>query len=132
MRIALDTNALVRLLIVDDIKQCRAVQKLADAHHIVLLRSVLLESEWLLRGRFGIDRDTIQSFFSNLAETENFELEDEAQTREALDAYAAGMDFADAMHMASAGSTPLHTFDARFAKKAIKRGASVKLIKPAA
>lgn len=129
MRIALDTNALVRLLIVDDRKQSTAVQKLAETHQILLLRTVLMESEWLLRGRFGIERAVIQAFFNGLADTENFELEDEAQTREALAAYSAGMDFADAMHMASAGTTPLHTFDEKFAKRAAKRGASVKRIK---
>lgn len=130
MRIALDTNALVRLLVVDDSKQSAAVQELCISNQILLPRTVLLESEWLLRGRFAIDRSTIQAFFNGLADTENFELEDEAQTREALAAYSAGMDFADAMHMASAGSTPLYTFDEKFAKRAAKRGQPVKRIRP--
>ena len=129
MRIALDTNALVRLLVVDDSKQSAAVQKLCESHQVLLLRTVLLESEWLLRGRFEISRTTIQAFFNGLADTENFELEDEVQTREALDAYSTGMDFADAIHMASAGSTPLHTFDAKFVKRAAKHGQPVKQIR---
>ena len=129
MRISLDTNALVRLLIVDDRKQSAAVQRLCETHQVLLLRTVLMECEWLLRGRFEIDRATIQAFFNGLADTENFELEGEAQTREALAAYSAGMDFADAMHMVSAGDVPLHTFDEKFAKRAAKRGQAVKKIK---
>jgi predicted nucleic-acid-binding protein len=127
--IALDTNALVRLLIVDDSAQTAAARKLAESHRVLVLRTVLLETEWLLRGRFGLERDRILRFFLGLAETENMVLEDELSLRRALDWYGKGLDFADAMHLASAGETPLHTFDARFAKRAGKFGAPVRLIK---
>ena len=129
MRITLDTNALVRLLIADDHQQSAAVQSLCETHQVLLLRTVLMESEWLLRGRFGVDRSTIQAFFTGLADSENVELEGETQTREALAAYCAGMDFAAAMHMVSAGGVPLHTFDEKFAKRAVKRGQPVKRIR---
>jgi hypothetical protein len=59
----------------------------------------------------------------------NFVLEDELSVRRALDAYAKGLDFADAMHWASAADTPLHTFDGKFAKRISKHGRKVRLIK---
>lgn len=127
--IALDTNALARLLIVDDSAQSVAARKLADSNRVLVLRTVLLETEWLLRGRFALGRDRILAFFKGLASTENFVFEDEVATRRALDWYGNGLDFADAMHAASTGETPLHTFDERLAKRAAKLGARVKLIK---
>ena len=127
--IALDTNALVRLLIVDDSAQCAAARRLAEHNRVLLLRTVLLEAEWLLRVRFGLDRDRIHAFFSGLADTENFVLEDELPVRRALAGYAKGMDFADAMHLASAGNTPLHTFDEKLVKRAAKLDFSAKLIR---
>ncbi len=127
--IALDTNALVRLLIVDDGAQCQAVRRLASQQRILLLRTVLLEAEWLLRGRFKLERSLILAFFAGLADTENVVIEDEAAVRRALGAYGQGLDFADAMHWASAGDTPLHSFDEKFVKRASKLGGQVKLIK---
>lgn len=127
--IALDTNALVRLLIVDDSAQTLAVRKLAERQRILLLRTVLLESEWVLRGRYLLERERIHTFFVGLADTENFVLEDELSVRRALMVYGKGLDFADAMHWASAADTPLHTFDGKFVKRAGKLGGQVRLIK---
>lgn len=127
--ITLDTNALVRLLIVDDSARTLAVRKLAEQERVLLLRTVLLESEWVLRGRYLLERERIHTFFVGLADTENFVLEDELSVRRALAAYGKGLDFADALHWASAGETPLHTFDGKFAKRAGKLGGQVRLIK---
>ena len=127
--IALDTNALVRLLVTDDSAQAAAARKLAESQRVLIPRTVLLETEWLLRGRFGLERTRILGFFLGLASTENIVLEDELPLRRALNWYGKGLDFADAMHLASAGETPLHTFDERFARRAGKLGARVRLIK---
>ena len=127
--IALDTNALVRLLIADDAAQTASVRKLAESQRVLILRTVILETEWLLRGRFGLERARILEFFQGLANTENFVLEDEPSLRRALNWYGKGLDFADALHLVSAGETPLHTFDERFAKRAGKLDAPVHLIK---
>lgn len=126
---ALDTNALVPLLIVDDSEQTLAVRKLAERERVLLLRTVLLESEWVLRGRFNLERERIHMFLIGLADTENFVVEDELSVRRALAAYENGLDFADAMHWASAAETPLYTFDSKFAKRASKLGGQVRLIK---
>ncbi len=127
--ISLDTNALARLLIVDDARQSAAVARLVERERVVLLRTVLLECEWVLRSRFGLQRARIATFFANLADTQNIVIEDDIQVRAALRCYAAGMDFADAMHLAAAQDLTLHTFDTRLARRAARGGLAVKFIK---
>ncbi|MGQ0622902.1 MAG: type II toxin-antitoxin system VapC family toxin [Panacagrimonas sp.] len=137
--IALDTNALARLLIEDDPAHCAAVDALVRDERVLILRTVLLETEWLLRSRYRFPREQILAFFQNLAGTENMVLEDEPETRRAIGWFAAGLDFADAMHLAAAGNTPLHTFDETFRKRTARlrdrpdagvRQISVRLEKP--
>ncbi|MGH8173480.1 MAG: type II toxin-antitoxin system VapC family toxin [Rhodanobacteraceae bacterium] len=113
--ITIDTNVLVRLLIVDNSAQCDAARALVEKNRVLVLRTVLLETEWVLRSRFDIERAVIQRFFAGLADTSGIELEAESSTRRAIDAYAKGVDFADALH-ATAAAVPFHTFDARLLK----------------
>ena len=114
--IAIDTNVLVRLLVVDDPKQCDAARALVESQRVLILRTVLLEAEWVLRSRFGLERSLIHRFFAELAETSGVEIEAESATRRAIGAYAKGVDFADALH-ASAAAVPFHTFDEKLLKQ---------------
>jgi predicted nucleic-acid-binding protein len=110
--IAIDTNVLVRLLVVDDTGQSEAARLLVEKNRVLILRTVLLETEWVLRSRFGFDRKLIHRFFDGLASTSGVEIEAEGATRRALDAYGKGIDFADALH-ATGAAVALHTFDGR-------------------
>jgi predicted nucleic-acid-binding protein len=114
--IAVDTNVLVRLLVVDDTRQCEAARALVEGHRVLILRTVLLECEWVLRSRFGVDRKRIHSFFEGLSETSGIEIEAESATRRAIDAYGKGIDFADALH-ATAAAHVFHTFDAKLVRQ---------------
>lgn len=114
--IAIDTNVLVRLLIVDDSKQCDAARALVESQRVLILRTVLLEAEWVLRSRFELDRSRIHAFFAGLAETSGVEIEADSATRRAIDAYGKGMDFADALH-ATAAAHSFHTFDEKLLKQ---------------
>jgi predicted nucleic-acid-binding protein len=114
--IAVDTNVLVRLLVVDDSAQCDAARALVESQRVLILRTVLLETEWVLRSRFGLARSLIHRFFAGLAETSGIEIEAESATRRAIDAYAKGVDFADALH-ACAAAVPFHTFDERLLRQ---------------
>jgi len=114
--IAIDTNVLVRLLVVDDSAQCEAARALVEQNRILLLRTVLLEAEWVLRSRFGLARSLIHRFFAGLADTSGFEIEADHATRRAIHAYGRGVDFADALH-ATATALTFHTFDARLLKQ---------------
>lgn len=114
--IAVDTNVLVRLLIVGDSAQCDAARMLVERNRVLILSTVLLETEWVLRSRFRLDRKLIHRFFSGLAETSGIEIEAESANRRAIDAYGKGVDFADALH-ASAAAIAFHTFDEKLLKQ---------------
>ena len=114
--ISIDTNVLVRLLVVDDTKQCEAARALVEQNRVLILRTVLLEVEWVLRSRFGVDRRTVHAFFHGLSETSGIEIEAESATRRAIDAYGEGVDFADALH-ATGAAHAFHTFDAKLVRQ---------------
>jgi predicted nucleic-acid-binding protein len=114
--IAIDTNVLVRLLVVDDAKQCAAARALVETSRVLILRTVLLECEWVLRSRFDVGRKLIHSFFEGLSETSGIEIEAESATRRAIDAYGKGVDFADALH-ATGTAHVFHTFDAKLVRQ---------------
>lgn len=120
--IAPDTNVLVRLLVADDPAQSARVRSMFERSDVLILKTVLLESEWVLRSRYGLERGHIAAFFQNLAETDGIAMEHEDACRAALVAYAGGMGFADALHAATAAtmSVDFHTFDARLAGKTEK------------
>ena len=129
--IAPDTNVLVRLLVADDPEQSARARSMFERSDVLILKSVLLESEWVLRSRYGLERGHIAAFFQNLAETDGIAMEHEDACRAALVAYAGGMGFADALHAATAAtmSVDFHTFDASLAGKAEKLlGIAVRLI----
>lgn len=115
-----DTHIVVRLLIVDDAAQTARARKLFEAGGILILKTVLLETEWVLRSRYDLERPLIAAFLQNLAETDGVEFEHDAACRVALRAYERGMGFADAMHAASAGALDIafHSFDRNLARKA--------------
>lgn len=123
--LALDTNVLVRLLVIDDPAQCVRARALVEGTPVRILRTVLLEAEWVLRARIGVERERIHAFFAGLLDTRNIEFEDEAVVRDAVDLHRRGFDFADAMHLASAGAGGLASFDEKLVKRArrLKRAA---------
>lgn len=92
--IAPDTNVLVRLLVVDDAAQARRAQKLFEQGDVLIFKTVLLETDGVV-------------------------LEHEDACRIAIDAYARGLGFADAMHAATAAtmSIDFRTFDRDLAGK---------------
>lgn len=114
--ITVDTNVLVRLLVVDDTSQSESARALVEENRVFILRTVLLETEWVLRSRFGLERERIRRFFAGLADTNGIEIEADLATRRAIDAYAHGVDFADALH-ASASMGALHTFDKKLIRQ---------------
>lgn len=120
--IAFDTNLLVRLIVDDHPRQADVAEQLLKQHRVLISRTVLLETEWVLRSRYQIPRERIHAFFQSMMQTENAELEDAPAIEQALTWYATGADFADALHLAASGSTVLHTFDKDFCKAARKAG----------
>ena len=117
--IAIDTNVLVRLVVADDAEQARRARKLVEGNDVVVATTVLLESEWVLRSGYGFDRADISLAFRRFLGLPNVAPDAPAAVAAALDAYDAGLDFADALHLAAAPrAKAFFTFDRRLVKVA--------------
>ncbi len=126
MKVAIDTNVLVRLLVRDDEGQFQAAQQLVEAaeagqQDILVLLGVLLETEWVLRSRYRLDKPSIAATFARLLETQGVVFEHEATVEETLYIWAQnpGADFADCLHSARAvhlGCSRFATFDVAAAR----------------
>lgn len=121
--IALDTNLLARLLLRDDARQhARARQLLAREQDYTAPATVMLELVWVLEVNDCMREDIARGLHLLLG-LPNFKPQQADALRQALDWYALGLDFADALHLAlSQGSEELATFDKAFAKQAGKLG----------
>jgi len=119
MRVGIDTNALIRMVVDDDSAQVAAVARLVRAHHIVIAPTALLESEWALRRVLGLDRSQIIAGFDRLLGLTTATFLHRHIVNAAMRAFRSGCDFADACHAAAAGSADLFvTFDRDFAQRA--------------
>ena len=79
----------------------------------------MLETEWVLRHAYGIDREAMNSGFRKLMGLPNVNGEDSQTVFQAVAWYEAGLGFADALHLASNMKVDAFaTFDQAFIKKA--------------
>jgi predicted nucleic-acid-binding protein len=87
--LGIDTNVVVRLIVSDDAKQTRRARKLVERalsrdEPVRVSLLVLLKSEWVLRSRYGFNRETLLSIFRSLLEARELSFEDEPALEEAL------------------------------------------------
>jgi predicted nucleic-acid-binding protein len=128
--IAADTNLLVRLLTNDDPSEAKRAARVMESDDILIPKTVLLETEWVLRHGYVIAREIIAQAFQNLLGLPNLKPEDPLAVTQALAWYEDGLDFADALHLASSAKAGrFATFDRDFVKKASTLG-SVTVFKP--
>lgn len=86
---------------------------------IFISKTVLLELEWVLRQVYQVDKKTLIASLRRLLGLPNATIEGVAQIAQAMQDFSKGMDFADALHLASTHSEMLtYTFDKKFAKLA--------------
>jgi predicted nucleic-acid-binding protein len=121
---AVDTNVLVRVVTNDDHAQAaRATAYLRAQERVFIPKTVLLELEWVLRGAYAIRRAEILLALRGLVGISNVEIEDEAAVTQAIEWYARGIDFADSLHVSSAGrESKFATFDSTLRRKGRKLG----------
>ena len=119
---AVDTNVLVRIITNDDRTEAvRAAAFLRGQERVFIAKTVLLELEWVLRSAYRIEQAEIFSALRRITEIANAEIEDEAVVLQAMEWFGKGMDFADALHLASAGSdNEFATFDRGLRRKALR------------
>jgi predicted nucleic-acid-binding protein len=120
--IAFDTNLLVRAATNDDPPQVAVVRQLLALNAVFIPRTVLLETEWVLRAGYRKTREQISRFFAELLETDNTVIENHDAVAQALDWYRLGADFTDTLHLAACGRAIMHTFDQGFCKVAREQG----------
>lgn len=121
--IALDTNLLARLLLRDDAAQHARAKALLQTDQVFTAPvTVLLELVWVLEAH-DCSPAEIERGLRLLLGLHNFKPAQADAVLTALRAYAQGMDFAHALHLAtSAAHEAFMTFDKAFVRKAAKLG----------
>ena len=115
----LDANVLVRHLAQDDPKQSVAASELIaeslEDESLFVPLTVLVELEQVLRSKYEVGKERFISVLSDMLETRQLKLQDEAAVERAIHAYRrSNVDFADCLHMACAftyDALPMLTFD---------------------
>lgn len=120
---ALDTNVLARFFVDDsddpqaDKQRPAAVAALSSRAYVSV--TVLLELESVMRGFYALARRDIAKAMRALAGIEHVTIEDRDAVLAALAAFEAGLDFADALHVArSTRASAFATFDRQLARRA--------------
>lgn len=116
--IALDTNVIVRLVTADDPGQLQAAREVFQGGDLWVCKTVLLETEWVLRYSYELTPASILEILRKLLGYSGLQVEDRNAVLRALEFYDKSMDFADAIHLASSGEADqFATFDLLLAKK---------------
>jgi predicted nucleic-acid-binding protein len=116
---AVDTNVIVRLLTADDPKQPTAAKSLFRQQPIWIAKTVLLETDWVLRSLYGYEESAIHEAFTKLLGLKNVRVEDETSVAAALTLMGQGLDLADALHLTSRPSgAAFVSFDRSFVRRA--------------
>lgn len=112
-----DTNVIVRYLTGDDPKQADKARAVIGRTPVFVPRTVLLEVECVLRGVYDLPAEQIIPALRALAGLPSVSVEDAGLVAKAMDWAEAGLDFADAMHLAAAAECEgFLTFDQRLAR----------------
>jgi predicted nucleic-acid-binding protein len=117
--VAVDTNIIVRLLTGDDLSQMEQAREIFTAVKIFVPDTVILETEWVLRYAYDLSPAAIHDGLLRLLGLPNVVLRDARAMAQAFEGYHSGMDFADALHLATCDHcSELVTFDKKFVRSA--------------
>lgn len=118
---AIDTNVVVRIVTNDDVNQVQRASAALAAGDTYLPLTVCLETEWVLRSGYCLEAANIAEHLADFAGLPGVQVEDPEVLAQAIEWLREGMDFSDAMHLASAnGCEAMLSFDADFAKAALR------------
>ena len=117
--VAVDTNVVVRLLTCDEKEQFQKAVALFAKHDIFIPETVILETEWVLRYAYKFGPSLICEALAKTLGLPNVKTDRPSVIAQALDLARQGLDFADALHLASSQEcTRFATFDTAFIKRA--------------
>jgi len=100
--LVVDTNVVVRYLVNDEPAQAARARRLFAQHDVFVPLTVMLESEWVLRGVFGLPAADVVRGLRALAGLARVTLQNPSAVAAALDWAERGLDFAAALHLAAA------------------------------
>lgn len=107
---AVDTNILIHLITQDEPAQAAIADGVSAAGDILILPTVLLETEWVLRSSYGFSRERIVSAIMTLCGADGIRVVSEAAVLGVLVRYSVAGDFADLMHVALAAEQDAMAF----------------------
>jgi predicted nucleic-acid-binding protein len=120
MRVAADTNVVVRYIVWDDERQARKARELIESADTVVLPTVVLcETVWVLARAYRYPAEEIVRVLSDLVTSRNVDV-DRAAAEAGLAMLARGGDFPDGVveHEAlKMGCSEFATFDEEFAER---------------
>jgi len=131
VKIAVDTNVLVRICVRDDPRQAQiAEQAVEQAERVVISLPCLCEFVWVLRRVYHFDSASVASALRALLETDHVTM-NRAAVETGLAILEAGGDFADgvlAHEGAALGGEMFVSFDKKAAALLSKQGLSARLL----
>jgi predicted nucleic-acid-binding protein len=129
--IAIDTNILVRYAVKDDPKQAIIATKFLKNNPCCILKSVILELAWVLSSSVGynLPRSSVVERLRHICGLPTITVEDACAIVQTINWYEQGMDFADALHLASSTlCSGFATMDRRMTAKAAKLAVGYKVL----
>jgi predicted nucleic-acid-binding protein len=132
--IGLDTNVLARYDVQDEsdaeaTHQHEAARRLIESGEpLMVAKTVLLELEWVMRGYYGFSTEQIAAAMGHLTSLPQVVIEQREAVERAISDALSGLDFADALHLASyQDCEKVASFDDR---KFARRAGRLKLTPP--
>jgi predicted nucleic acid-binding protein len=122
--LVVDTNIVVRYLTNDDTARATRARRLLDQHDVFVPLTVLLETEWVLRGVFDFAPVEVAQALRRFAGLPRVSVENPEAASIAFEWAEPGLDFADALHLAAAQAHEgFVSFDKALARTARRLGA---------
>ena len=119
--VAVDTSVLIRLVTNDHPARAARAAAVFRSGPVFVAKSVLLETEWVLRYSYDLDTEAILRALRGVLGLANVSVEDPGAAATALQMCEQGLAFADALHLASSTHAGRFvTFDARLVKRAAR------------
>ena len=117
--VAVDTTVVVRLLTRDDEAQFQKATALFGKQDIFIPETVILETEWVLRYAYKFEPAPICDALAKTLGLTNVKTQRPETVAQAIALTRQGLDFADALHLASSHEcAQFATFDTAFIKQA--------------
>ena len=117
--LAIDTNVVIRFLTLDHEALARRALEIVSNNEVFVSVTVILEAEWVLRDAYEMPRDEVIRELRRFCGLERVTVGAAEAVERALALAEAGVDLADALHVALAeGCEAFITFDKKLARRA--------------